>query len=111
MLDKKIYKTEIVNKMPDKMDVNLHEDNRVNITLKEYEDMKNQIKELTEERNYLSETVHKIVKPFSDAKVPGEVVQGIFDNKFEAKVQVIEGMLEDPLFVKVALIVRVPKAR
>ena len=100
MLDKKFY----INGA----DINIHEDDRVNITLKEYEDLKKQLNNLTEERNHLKETVDKIIKPFIVAKIPEEVVQGMFDNKFDATVEVFPGF-DDPLIQKIALIVKVRK--
>ena len=99
---------EIVNKFPDKMDVNLHEEDRVNITLKEYNSLKKENEELRQDLNFKKDYIKKLVEPFVKADIPEEIFRQIIDGKFESEVK-IAVECDDPLYAKVIQIVRVRK--
>lgn len=64
--------------------------NRVDISLKELEELKQKNKDLEKENEILKELNRKIFKPFIANKVPERIINKLLNGDFETKIRVFE---------------------
>ena len=79
---------------------------RVDISLKEYNEMREKIAQLESDLGSAKRVLDKIFQPFWNAKVSPEIVEDIVVNHnfINCEVRLIENGMEDPLRSKLAII-------
>ena len=84
---------------------------RVDISLKEYNEMRERIAQLESDLNGTKQTLDKILKPFWDMKVAPEIIEEIVvkHNFTRCEVKTFENAIDDPLYSKIAIIYTVLK--
>lgn len=82
--------------------------NSVTLTLGDYESIKavyDENKSLKEENEKLSESLRRVGRIFARAKVPEEVFEQLSEGKLEARSQIVQGNINDPLATTYVLMI------
>ena len=84
---------------------------RVDISLKEYNEMRERITQLESDLNGTKQVLDKILKPFWTMNIAPEIIEEVVVNHnfTKCEVNVLENGVEDPLHSKLAIIYTVSK--
>ena len=98
----KHYHTDVKNvvntpKFPDtikigslpELQIRVKQQETVTISLEEYESLKKENESLRTRNKHYSDFMHNIIKPLKDENVPDDIIEKILDNKFKAKVSLM----------------------
>ena len=78
--------------------------NRVDISLKEYEELKQKLKDAEDARDHYKNVSYKILRPFMRMKIEEEIIQKIIDDEFDCEIRELDGFGMDPLDKRIAVI-------
>ena len=77
-----------ISSLPE-LQIRVKQQETVTISLEEYESLKKENESLRTKNKHYSDFMHNIIKPLRDENVPNDVIEKILDNKFKAKVSLM----------------------